>query len=64
MKGSVMMHDVSSVATAPHTPQQAASRSHLMAGLTELTFADELSVQIQFESFPPTKGLQTKNKGR
>lgn len=47
-----MKRDASPVATAPHTPPHTASCSYLMAGLTELTLADELSVQTQFDSFP------------
>lgn len=68
-KGSVMKRDVSPVATATaphthtHTPLHTAFCSYLMAGLTELTFADELSVQTQFESFPQ-KACKQKNKVR
>lgn len=46
-----------------HTPLHTAFCSYLMAGLTELTFADELSVQTQFESFPQ-KACKQKNKVR
>ncbi len=58
----VMKRDASPVAAAPHTPSHA-SCSYLMAGLTELTLADELSVQTQFESFPQ-KGCKQQNKMR
>lgn len=51
----VMKQDVTTAATAPHTPTPAHTHTHssafLMAGLTELTLADELSLQTQFESF-------------
>lgn len=57
---NVMKQDVSPAATAPHTPPRTASYSYLMAGLTELTLADELSVQTQFDSFPQ-KACKQKN---
>lgn len=58
-----MKRDVSPVAAAapPHTPPHAGSCTYLMAGLTELTFADELSVQTQFDSFPQKACKQQNN---
>lgn len=46
--------------SATHT---SAHCSYLMAGLTELNFADELSAQTQFESFPQ-KNCKQKNRAR
>lgn len=40
--------------THTHTPWNSPSCSYLMAGLTELTFANELAVQTQFKSPPPS----------
>ena len=55
--------DVSPVAAAPppHTPPHTGSCSYLMAGLTELTLADELSAQTQFDSFPQKACKQQNN---
>lgn len=51
---NVMKQDSKSAATAPRTCPHTASYSCLMAGLTELTLADEMSVQTQFDSLTQT----------
>lgn len=60
---NVMKQDASA-ATAPHTRPHAASYSCLMAGLTELTLADELSVQTLFDSFNPNSQQACKQQNR
>lgn len=58
-----MKRDVSPIAAAapPHTPLPTGSCTYLMAGLTELTLADELSVQTQFDLLPQKACKQQNN---